>query len=77
MGAAELMAAVAVQGALAAGMVEALIRLWRVEAPEQALQLRRLALALPVLLSGLTWGAVGFGLAPAAHGRMHLRRPHV
>ncbi len=66
MRAGELMTVVAVQGAVAAGMVEALIRLWRVEAPERALQLRRLALALPVLASGLAWGAAGLGVAPAA-----------
>lgn len=50
-----MMAAVAVQGLVAAGMVEALIRLWRVEAPEQALQLRRLALILPVLVPPASW----------------------
>jgi Zn-dependent protease with chaperone function len=58
------MGVVAVQGAVAAAMVEALLRLWRVEDPGQALQLRRLVLALPVLVSGLTWTAAALGLAP-------------
>ncbi len=62
----EVMAAVAVQGLVAAGMVEALIRLWRVEVPEQALQLRRLALVLPVLGPALAWAPVFLGLAPQA-----------
>jgi Zn-dependent protease with chaperone function len=56
------MAAVAVQGLVAAGMVEALIRLWRVEVPEQALQLRRLALVLPLLVPAVARLPAALGL---------------
>ncbi len=69
----EVMAAVAVQGLVAAGMVEALIRLWRVEVPEQALQLRRLALVLPVLGPALAWAPVFLGLAPQAPNLFEVR----
>ena len=62
MSAAEMMAAVAVQGLVAAGMLEALIRLWRVEVPHQALQLRRLALILPLLVSAAAWPPAALGL---------------
>jgi Zn-dependent protease with chaperone function len=72
--AAEVMAAVAVQGLVAAGMVEALIRLWRVEAPEQALQLRRLALILPLLAPAVIWLPAVLGLPLPAPILFDVRR---
>jgi Zn-dependent protease with chaperone function len=68
------MAAVAVQGVVAAGMVEALIRLWRVEAPEQALQLRRLALILPLLAPAVIWLPAVLGLPLPAPILFDVRR---
>jgi Zn-dependent protease with chaperone function len=59
----ELMAQVAVAGAVAAGMVEAMVRLWRVRDPAQALQLRRLALVLPLLLPGAKGLGAALGLS--------------
>lgn len=61
----EAAAVVAAQGLVAAGMVEAVIRLWRVEAPEQALHLRRLALVLPVLVPAAIWATTTIGFFPA------------
>jgi Zn-dependent protease with chaperone function len=68
------MAAVAVQGLVAAGMVEALIRLWRVEAPEQALQLRRLTLILPLLAPAVIWLPAVLGLPLPAPILFDVRR---